>query len=149
MHPTGTVDSILQHKGHEVWSVTPSHTVFEAIQLMADKNVGALLVVEEGRPVGVVSERDYARKVALQGKHSRETTVRDITSGRLITVTRGQTIADCMRLMTEHRIRHLPVVEAGAILGLISIGDLVNWIISSQNATIDQLRSYISGEYPN
>jgi CBS domain-containing protein len=149
MHPTGTVDSILQHKGHQVWSVTPDHTVFEAIQLMADKNVGALLVVEEGRPVGVVSERDYARKVALQGKHSRETVVRDVTSGRLITVTRGQTVADCMRLMTEHRIRHLPVVEEGAILGLISIGDLVNWIINSQNATIDQLRSYISGEYPN
>ena len=149
MHPIGTVDSILQHKGREVWSVTPDHTVFEAIRLMAEKNVGALLVVEEGRPVGVVSERDYARKVALQGKHSRETIVRDIISGRLITVTRGQTVADCMRLMTEHRIRHLPVVEAGAILGLISIGDLVNWIISSQNATIDQLRSYISGEYPN
>ncbi len=147
MHLSGTVDSILHHKGHAVWSVAPDDTVFDAIKLMADKNVGALLVVEAGRPVGVLSERDYARKVALLGKHSRETRVCEIITGRLITVTPGHTVPDCMRLMTEHRIRHLPVVEAGKIAGVISIGDLVNWIISSQSATIDQLRSYITGDY--
>lgn len=145
MIPTGTIKEILQHKGSSVWTVAPEATVFEAIQLMAEKNVGALLVTENGKLVGILSERDYTRKVALRGRSSKELKVSDIVSGEVTTVTPGHSIEDCMRLMTETRIRHLPVMEGTEIKGVVSIGDLVNWIISAQTSTIHQLETYISG----
>ncbi len=147
MNPTGSISEILNAKGTIVWSVSPNATVFEAIQMMADKNIGALLVMDHGRLVGIMSERDYTRKVALKGKSSRETPVKDILSGNLIHVTPSHTVEDCMRLMTDHRVRHLPVMDGERVLGIISIGDLVNWIISAQNSTIQQLQTYITG-YP-
>ncbi len=145
MIPTGTINELLNHKGANVWSISPEATVFEAIQLMADKNIGALLVVQNGKLVGILSERDYTRKIALRGKSSKQTPVKEIISGHVITVTPCHTVEDCMRLMTEHRIRHLPVLDGDRILGVISIGDLVNWIISAQTNTIHQLQTYISG----
>jgi CBS domain-containing protein len=147
MNPIGTINELLNHKGSRVWSVSPQSTVFEAIQLMSEKNVGALLVIDGGKLVGILSERDYTRKVALKGKTSKEMAVKEITSGSVITVTPANTVEDCMRLMTEHRIRHLPVLDENQIVGVISIGDLVNWIISAQSSTINHLQTYISG-YP-
>jgi CBS domain-containing protein len=145
MIPTGTINEILSHKGSLVWTVSPDATVFEAIQIMADKNVGALLVTERNQLLGILSERDYTRKVALRGKSSKELHVRDIVSNQVTTVTPGHSIEDCLRLMTENRIRHLPVLEKGEIRGVVSIGDLVNWIISAQTTTIQQLETYITG----
>ena len=144
---TGFISEILSHKNGTVWTIAPSATVFEAIQMMAEKNVGALLVLERGKLLGVISERDYTRKVALKGKSSKETPVREIVSGNVITVTPQHTVEACMRLMTEHRVRHLPVVDGEGILGVVSIGDLVNSIISAQHSTINQLETYITG-YP-
>ena len=144
---TGFISEILSHKNGTTWSIAPSATVFEAIQMMAEKNVGALLVLERGKLLGVISERDYTRKVALKGKSSKETPVREIVSGNVITVTSQHTVEACMRLMTEHRVRHLPVVDGEGILGVVSIGDLVNSIISAQHSTINQLETYITG-YP-
>ena len=115
---------------------------------MAEKNIGALLVMSGEKLVGVFSERDYTRKVVLQGKTSRETRVREIFSAGVISVGLHHSVEECMKLMTEHRVRHLPVVEEGKVVGLISIGDLVNWIISTQSAQIDQMAQYISGGYP-
>ena len=148
MEVIGNIDAILKEKGTAIWSIGPDASVFEAITLMANKNVGALLVMEGDRMVGIVSERDYTRKVALRGKVSKETWVREILSGNVITAHPGATVEECLRLMTEHRIRHLPVLDGEKVMGVVSIGDLVNWIISSQNATIHQLHSYISGQYP-
>jgi CBS domain-containing protein len=145
MTPTGTIQEILNEKGSNVWTIGPDATVFQAIELMAAKNIGALCVIDKGRLIGILSERDYTRKIALQGKTSKQTAVREIISGRVITVTPAHTVEDCMRLMTEHRIRHLPVMENKQIVGVISIGDLVNWIISAQTSTIHQLQTYISG----
>src|SRR6478672_4366428 len=145
MIPTGTIGEIINQKGGQAWSIGPDATVFEAIGLMAEKNIGALLVVRQDKLVGILSERDYTRKIALQGKSSKQTRVKEIISGRIISVTPCQTVEDCMRLMTEHRIRHLPVLEGDQILGVISIGDLVNWIISAQTTTIQQLQTYIAG----
>ena len=147
MIPTGTISEILNHKGATVWTIAPDATVFEAIQLMADKNVGALLVTENEKLFGVLSERDYTRKIALKGKSSKDTKVREILSDRVTHVTPNHSIEDCMRLMTDQRIRHLPVLEGDKIKGVVSIGDLVNWIISAQTTTIRQLESYIKG-YP-
>jgi CBS domain-containing protein len=147
MIPTGTISEILNHKGSNVYSVAPDAMVFDAIQMMSDKNVGALLVIDRGRLIGIISERDYTRKVALKGKSSKQTRVREILSEQVIRISPSHSIEDCMRLMTEHRIRHLPVVNDDEIVGIISIGDLVNWIISAQTNTIFQLQSYISG-YP-
>src|SRR5947207_12395262 len=147
MNPTGTICEILNQKGATVWSISPAATVFEAIQLMADKNVGALLVIDQGKLVGILSERDYTRKVALKGKSSKQTPVKEILSEQLIHVSPAHTVEDCMRLMTEHRVRHLPVLDGDKIVGVVSIGDLVNWIISVQTTTIHQLQTYISG-YP-
>jgi CBS domain-containing protein len=147
MIPTGTISEILNHKGTNVYSIAPDAMVFDAIQLMSDKNVGALLVIDRGRLIGILSERDYTRKVALKGKSSKQTPVREILSGQVIRISPSHSIEDCMRLMTEHRIRHLPVLNGDEIMGIISIGDLVNWIISAQTNTIYQLQTYISG-YP-
>lgn len=139
------IREILNQKGNAVWSITPETTVLDAIKMMADKNVGALLVTKDNRLVGVLSERDYTRNVVLKGRTSKDTTVREIISGRVVSVSADHTVQECMRLMTEHRIRHLPVVEGSKILGVISIGDLVNSIISAQNSAIEQLETYITG----
>ena len=147
MIPSGTIQEILDHKGTAVWTIAPEATVFEAIQMMSDKNVGAILVTEHHKLIGIISERDYTRKVILKGKSSRELHVREIISDRLLSVTPRHTIEECMRLMTENRVRHLPVLEGDLIAGIVSIGDLVNWTISAQSTTIRQLETYISG-YP-
>lgn len=145
---TGTIRDVLKHKGHQVWTIAPDATVFEAIEKLAEKNVGALLVMEGDRLVGIFSERDYTRKVALRGRSSKDTRVREILSDRVICVTPEHSVEDGLRLMTEHRIRHLPVVENQKVVGIVSIGDLVNWVINQQSATIRHLETYITGGYP-
>ncbi len=147
MNPTGTIREILHQKGTTVWCISPEATVFEAIQMMADKNIGALLVTDHGKLVGILTERDYTRKVALKGKFSKQTAVKEILSGQVVHVGPGSTVEECLRLMTDHRVRHLPVLEGDNIVGIVSIGDLVNWIISAQTSTIHQLQAYIAG-YP-
>ena len=139
------ISSLLHHKGSTVWSIAPEATVFDAIKLMAEKNIGSLLVMTRGTLVGIFTERDYARKIALQGKSSKETRVKEILSTKVVTVTPDESVEECMRMMTEHRIRHLPVMQRDEIVGLISIGDLVNWTISAQDATIEQMERYIAG----
>ena len=139
------VSSLLHHKGATVWSVSPETTVFDAIKVMAEKNVGALPVIARGTLVGIFTERDYTRKIALQGKTSKQTLVKEILSRNVVTATPGDSIEDCMRLMTENRVRHLPVLQGEEMVGIISIGDLVNWIISAQDAAIDQMERYIAG----
>ena len=146
MEIAGSVGSILSHKGSAVWSIAPNSMVFDAIQLMADKNVGALPVVDNGQLLGMISERDYTRKVILKGKSSKDTPVREIMTQELITVNMADSVNDCLRVMTDSRIRHLPVMEGRKLVGLVSIGDLVKWIISAQTATIDALEKYITGE---
>lgn len=145
MRISGTISTVLNQKGRDVFSIPPEMTVFEAIQLMADKNVGALLVMSGDELLGVVSERDYTRKVALKGRSSRETTVREIISHPIISATQDHSVEECMRLMTHHRIRHLPVLDGNTISGVVSIGDLVNWTISAQDAALEQMESYITG----
>lgn len=148
MKITGTVEAVLQLKGWNVWSVGPEDTVFEAIRRMADANVGALVVLEGGRLIGVISERDYTRKVALQGRSSRQTYVREILTGNPFTVSPETSVEECLKIMSEKKIRHLPVLRGDAVVGVISVSDLVDWIINVQRAAIDQLESYISGKYP-
>lgn len=143
-----TVDVILKSKGQAIWSVTPQTLVYDALKLMADKNIGALLVMEQERLVGIVSERDYARKVALLGRTSKTLPVRDILTEAVHTVTRHSTIRECMQKMTDKRVRHLPVLEGEKVVGIISIGDVMNWLTSAQRAAIDQLQAYIAGGYP-
>jgi CBS domain-containing protein len=148
MRVSGTISAILKDKGSDVLTIAPDATVFDAIRLMAERNIGALIVTEGEVLVGVITERDYTRKVALKGKASRDTAVREILTTEPVTVTPSHTIEECMRLMTLHRIRHLPVVEEEKIAGIVSIGDLVNWIISAQDMAIGQLEGYIHGQYP-
>jgi CBS domain-containing protein len=142
------VSSLLHQKGSTVWQVSPEATVFDAIKLMSEKNIGALTVMSGDRLVGIFTERDYTRKIALMGKTSKDTRVQEVLSGEVVCVTPNDSVEECMRLMTEHRIRHLPVVEGQKVLGIISIGDLVNWIISAQNSAIEQMEQYIAGGAP-
>ena len=140
-----SVQDILNTKGADVWSVKPDDIIFDAIKLMADKGIGALLVMEEDKLVGIVTERDYARKVVLEGKSSREASIHEVMTKRVLCVSPERTIDECMALMTDKRIRHLPVVEHKQVVGFLSIGDLVKAVISEQKILIDQLQHYISG----
>ena len=139
------VSDILSVKGRNVWTVEPNSSVYDAMKLMADKGIGALIVGEGERVVGVISERDYARKVILEGRSSRTTAVREIMTSHVLYAGLNQTIEECMAIMTDKRIRHLPVLEGGRLIGVISIGDLVKAIISEQQFLIEQLEKYISG----
>ena len=147
MDVSGTISAVLGQKNREIYSISPDATVFEAVQLMANKNIGALLVVRDGRLIGLISERDYTRKVMLHGKRSRETRVEEIMSTDLSVTHLHEPVESCLRLMTEKRIRHLPVMDGDVITGIISIGDLVKWVISCQSAAIQHLENYISGGY--
>jgi CBS domain-containing protein len=138
------VRDILEIKGREVWSIGPSESVFDALKLMAEKGIGALVVLEAGKVVGIISERDYARKVILQGRSSPTTLVGEIMTARVAYAQLQQNIDECMAIMTERRIRHLPVMEDGLLIGVISIGDLVKSIIAEQRFIIEQLERYIT-----
>lgn len=140
-----TVRQILQSKGYDVWCTAPDVTVYEALQVMAEKNIGALVVLEGDRVVGIFSERDYARKVALRGKTSRGTPVHEVMTSRVVYVRPDQSIEECMALMTDKRIRHLPVLEGDRLIGIVSIGDVVKAVISQQQFIIEQLENYIAG----
>ena len=148
MKSVDTIESVLKLKGREVLSVSPTATVYEAIEKMSEKSVGSLLVTSDGQLAGIISERDYARKVILMDRSSKQTQVRDIMTSPVITVAPADTVEECMRIVTENRIRHLPVVENDRVVGIISIGDLVNWIITAHEETIGHLQSYIAGQYP-
>jgi CBS domain-containing protein len=128
--------------------VDPEASVYEALEEMADKKIGALLIMSRGKLLGLISERDYARKIILKGRSSRDTRVQDIMTSPVVVASPDDTVDECMRVMTINRIRHLPVTHGGSIVGIVSIGDLVNWILTAQAETIDHLNSYIAGSYP-
>jgi len=140
-----TVRQLLRTKGNEIWSVAPQATVYEALQIMSEKDVGALLVLDTGNLVGIFSERDYARKLILKGRFSKDTTVTELMTHEVLYVEPQSTIEDCMALMTAKRIRHLPVLEKERLIGVVTIGDVVKQIISDQEFTIRQLGTYITG----
>lgn len=148
MKAIGNVESLLREKRSTVWSIDPDAMVYEALKLMSHKNVGALPVIGNDELLGLVSERDYTRKVVLKGKSSRDTPIRDIMTSTVITVELSNSIEECMQLMTNNRIRHLPVVVHGKVIGIISIGDVVHWIISAQSQALHQMEDYIAGKYP-
>ena len=145
---TETVASILKAKGQETWSVAPDATVYDSIALMARKDVGAVLVISEGKLIGVISERDYARKIILEGRSSRLTRVSEVMTPDPVTARPENTVEECMTIMTQYRIRHLPVLDQENLVGIVSIGDLVKATIADQAHTIDQLQTYIGGNYP-
>jgi CBS domain-containing protein len=140
----GTLSIILARKGSAVWSISPDATVFEAIQLMANKNVGALPVVDNSRLIGIISERDYTRKVILKGLSSKDTAVREIMTREMLTASPSDSIQDCMRVMTEKRVRHLPVLEGTRMIGIVSIRDVMEWVISAQ---AEEIERYVTGDY--
>ena len=143
-----TIGSMLGRKRGEIWSIAPQASVYDAISLMAEKSIGAVLVVAGQSLVGIVTERDYARKVILQGRSSKETRVEEIMTTELIVVSPENTVDECMQIVTHRRVRHLPVLDAGRLVGIVSIGDLVNAVIADQAQTIDHLHTYIGSKYP-
>ena len=147
MDVSGNISAILNQKSGDIFSVSPNASVFDAVSLLAEKNVGALLVMDSDKLVGLLSERDYTRKVMLRGKRSRETTVAEIMSTDLKVVSPREAVQDCLRLMTDKRVRHLPVLDGEKVVGVISIGDLVKYVIDCQSAAIAHLESYIHGGY--
>jgi len=146
MQNTDTVGALMRDKASALHSIEPTATVLDAISLMAERNIGSLPVMQGSRLVGMLTERDYTRKVILMGRKSRDTQVSEIMTRDPMTVSPDDTVNDCMEIMTEKRVRHLPVVEDGKLIGILSIGDLVKWIISAQSATIDHLTRYVFGE---
>lgn len=149
MEITDSVATILQHKGQPlVQSVAPDTTVYDAIKLMSDRNIGCVLVMDNGALLGILSERDYTRKVVLQGRSSKTTTVREIMTKDVICVTPKHGVEETLRIVTESRVRHLPVKDGDQVIGLISIGDLVKWVINAQRSALSQLEAYVAGGYP-
>ncbi len=142
-----TIAQLLNVKGNQIWSVEPKATIFEALEIMSEKEIGALLVMEDGKLTGIFSERDYARKVILKGKSSKETPVGELMTKKVFYIDSQKTINDCMAMMTAKRIRHVPVIEDNQVMGIVTIGDVVNQIISEQEVTINHLENYITGSH--
>ena len=142
-----TIGQLLKTKGNEIWSIAPQATIYEALQIMSEKDVGALLVVHKGDVVGIFSERDYARKLILKGKFSKDTSVEELMTRKVLYVGPESTIEDCMALMTAKSVRHLPIIKNERLIGIVTLGDVVKQIISDQEFTIHQLENYISGSY--
>ena len=142
-----TIAQLLNAKGDQIWSVEPKATIFEALEIMSEKEIGALLVMEDGKLTGIFSERDYARKVILKGKSSKETLVGELMTKKVFYIDSQKTINDCMAMMTAKRIRHVPVIEDNQVVGIVTIGDVVNQIISEQEVTINHLENYITGSH--
>ena len=142
-----TIAQLLNAKGDQIWSVEPKATIFEALEIMSEKEIGALLVMEDGKLTGIFSERDYARKVILKGKSSKETPVGELMTKKVFYIDSQKTINDCMVMMTAKRIRHVPVIEDNQVMGIVTIGDVVNQIISEQEVTINHLKNYITGSH--
>jgi len=142
-----TIAQLLNAKGDQIWSVEPKATIFEALEIMSEKEIGALLVMEDGKLTGIFSERDYARKVILKGKSSKETLVEELMTKKVFYIDSQNTINDCMAMMTAKRIRHVPVIEDNQVVGIVTIGDVVNQIISEQEVTINHLENYITGSH--
>ena len=142
-----TIAQLLNTKGDQIWSIEPKATIFEALEIMSEKEIGALLVMEDGKLTGIFSERDYARKVILKGKSSKETLVEELMTKKVFYIDSQNTINDCMAMMTAKRIRHVPVIEDNQVVGIVTIGDVVNQIISEQEVTINHLENYITGSH--
>ena len=142
-----TIAQLLNVKGNQIWSVEPKATIFEALEIMSEKEIGALLVMEDGKLTGIFSERDYARKVILKGKSSKETPVGELMTKKVFYIDSQKTINDCMVMMTAKRIRNVPVIEDNQVMGIVTIGDVVNQIISEQEVTINHLENYITGSH--